>query len=80
MKEDNKDKHQYDDIINLQHHVSSNREHMSVLDRAHYGFDGLIVDLPVATDGIIDGGGHTFYRFFGVPFLNAVTQKSCIIV
>ncbi|MDF2941789.1 MAG: hypothetical protein K0S01_647 [Herbinix sp.] len=34
MEEDYKNKHQYDDIINLQHHVSSNREHMSVLDRA----------------------------------------------
>ena len=50
MKEDNKDKHQYGDIINLQHHVSGNREHMSVLDRAAQfapfaavtGFDGAI--------------------------------------
>ena len=50
MKEDNKDKHQYDDIINLQHHVSSYHEHMSVLDRAAQfspfaaltGFEGAI--------------------------------------
>jgi hypothetical protein len=50
MVEDNKDKHPYDDIIHLQHHVSSNREHMSVHDRAAQfspfaaltGFDGAI--------------------------------------
>lgn len=30
----NKDKHPFDDIINLPHHVSRNREHMSILDRA----------------------------------------------
>lgn len=34
MVEDKKNKHPYDDIIHLKHHVSSNREHMSVHDRA----------------------------------------------
>lgn len=38
MKEDSKEnsklKNQYDDIINLPHHVSSTREHMSIIDRA----------------------------------------------
>jgi len=58
MKEDNKDKHNYDDIINLQHHVSSNREQMSVLDRAAQfspfaaltGFDGAIKETARLTD------------------------------
>ena len=58
MKEDNKDKHNYDDIINLQHHVSSNREHMSILDRAAQfspfaaltGFDGAIKETARLTD------------------------------
>ncbi|MDD3415539.1 MAG: hypothetical protein PHY47_16275 [Lachnospiraceae bacterium] len=31
---DDKDKHPYEDIINLPHHVSEQREHMSILDRA----------------------------------------------
>ena len=34
MVEQNKDKNQYDDIINLPHHVSSKRKSMSMLDRA----------------------------------------------
>jgi S-ribosylhomocysteine lyase LuxS involved in autoinducer biosynthesis len=58
MEEDNKDKHQYDDIINLQHHVSSNRTHMSILDRAAQfspfaaltGFDGAIKETARLTD------------------------------
>lgn len=58
MKEDNKDMHQYDDIINLPHHISSNREHMSVLDRtaqfspfaALTGFDGAIKETARRTD------------------------------
>ena len=62
MKEDNKDKHQYDDIINLQHHVSSNREHMSVIDRAAQfspfaavvGFDGAIKETARLTDHRIE--------------------------
>lgn len=62
MKEDNKDKHQYDDIINLQHHVSSNREHMSVFDRAAQfspfaaltGFDGAIKETARLTDHRIE--------------------------
>jgi len=62
MKEDNKDNHQYDDIINLQHHVSGNREHMSVLDRAAQfspfaavtGFDGAIKETARLTDHRIE--------------------------
>jgi len=62
MKEDNKDKHQYDNIINLQHHVSSNREHMSVIDRAAQfspfaavvGFDGAIKETARLTDHRIE--------------------------
>jgi len=62
MKEDNKDKHQYDDIINLQHHVSGNREHMSVLDRAAQfapfaavvGYDGAIKETARLTDHRIE--------------------------
>lgn len=62
MEEDNKDKHQYDDIINLQHHVSSNRVHMSILDRAAQfspfaaltGFDGAIKETARLTDRRIE--------------------------
>jgi len=62
MKEDNKDKHQYDDIINLQHHVSSNREHMSILDRAAQfspfaavvGYDGAIKETARLTNHRIE--------------------------
>jgi hypothetical protein len=62
MEEDNKNKHPYDDIINLQHHVSSNREHMSVLDRAAQfspfaaltGFDGAIKETARLTDRRIE--------------------------
>lgn len=62
MKEDNKDKHKYDDIISLQHHVSSKRVHMSVLDRAAQfspfaaltGFDGAIKETARLTDQRIE--------------------------
>ena len=62
MEEDNKDKHQYDDIINLQHHVSSNRVHMSIPDRAAQfapfaaltGFDGAIKETARLTDQRIE--------------------------
>jgi len=62
MKEDNNDEHQYDDIINLQHHVSSKREHMSVLDRAAQfspfaavvGYDGAIKETARLTDQRIE--------------------------
>jgi len=62
MKEDNKDKHQYDDIINLQRHVSGNREHMSVFDRAAQfspfaavvGYDGAIKETARLTDHRIE--------------------------
>lgn len=62
MKEDNKDKNQYDDIINLPHHVSSDRKHMSILDRAAQfssfaaltGFDGAIKETARLTDQRIE--------------------------
>lgn len=62
MEEDNKDKHQYEDIIDLQHHVSSNRVHMSILDRAAQyspfaaltGFDGAIKETARLTDQRIE--------------------------
>ena len=62
MKEDNKDKHQYDDIINLQHHVSGNRVHMTVFDRAAQfspfaavvGYDGAIKETARLTDHRIE--------------------------
>lgn len=62
MKEDNKDKHPYDDIINLPHHVSSNREHMSILDRAAQfspfaaltGYNGAIIETARLTDQRIE--------------------------
>jgi hypothetical protein len=62
MVEDNKNKHPYDDIINLQHHVSDNREHMSVLDRAAQfspfaaltGFAGEIKETARLTDQRIE--------------------------
>ena len=59
---DNKDKHSYDDIINLPHHVSGNREHMSILDRAAQfspfaaltGFSGAIQETSRLTDQRIE--------------------------
>ena len=62
MKEDNKDTHRYDDIINLQHHVSSHRDHMSIHDRAAQflpfaaltGFDGEIKETARLTDQRIE--------------------------
>lgn len=58
MKDDPKDKHRYDDIINLHRHVSSHRVHMSVLDRAAQfspfaaltGYDGAIKETARLTD------------------------------
>lgn len=55
-------KNPYDDIINLPHHVSNNREHMSVLDRAAQfspfaaltGFDGAIKETARLTDERIE--------------------------
>ena len=62
MKEDNKGKQQYDDIINLQHHVSSNRKHMSILHRAAQfspfaaltGYDEAIKETARLTDHKIE--------------------------
>ena len=62
MREDNKDNHQYDNIINLQHHVSSNHVHMSIPDRAAQfspfaaltGFDGAIKETARLTDHRIE--------------------------
>ncbi len=62
MIEDKKDKQSYDDIINLPHHVSGNREHMSVLDRAAQfspfaaltGFEGAIKETARLTDERIE--------------------------
>ncbi|BCN32008.1 hypothetical protein [Anaeromicropila herbilytica] len=58
MIQDYKDKHPYEDIINLQHPVSNNREHMSILDRAAQfspfaaltGFEGAIKETARLTD------------------------------
>lgn len=58
MAEEHKDKSSYDDIIHLPHHVSSNREHMSIKDRAAQfspfaaltGFDGAIKETARLTD------------------------------
>ena len=51
---DNKDIHQYDDIINLPHHQSATRPHMSNYDRAAQfsPFAG------GAGKGICGGGSH----------------------
>lgn len=54
----NKDKYQYEDIIHLQHHVSSHHEHMPAADRAAQfspfaaltGFDGAIKETARLTD------------------------------
>lgn len=62
MKEDNKGNQQYEDIINLQHHVSSNREHMSMLHRAAQfspfaaltGYDEAIKETARLTDHKIE--------------------------
>ena len=62
MKDENKDTHQYDDIINMQHHISSNREHMSELDRAAQfspfaavtGYDGAIKETARLTEQRIE--------------------------
>jgi len=62
MKENNKDMHQYDDIINLEHHVSSNHEHMPIRDRAAQfspfaavaGHDGAIKETARLTDQRIE--------------------------
>ena len=62
MKEDNKDKYQYDDIIKLPHHVSSHRAHMLILDRAAQfspfaavtGFDRAIEETARLTDKRIE--------------------------
>lgn len=58
MKDDPKDKKTYDDIINLQHHVSSRRAHMSILNRAAQfspfaalnGYDSAIKETARLTD------------------------------
>ena len=58
MVEDNKDKHLYDDLMNLAHHVSDNRKRMSIHDRAAQfspfaavtGYDGAIKETARLTD------------------------------
>jgi TPP-dependent indolepyruvate ferredoxin oxidoreductase alpha subunit len=58
MVEDKKDKHPYQDIMNLKHPVSTNHEHMSVHDRAAQfspfaaltGFEGAIKETARLTD------------------------------
>jgi hypothetical protein len=62
MVEDKKDKHPYDDIINLQHYRSSNYGCMSIHDRAAQfspfaaltGFDGEIKETARLTDQRIE--------------------------
>lgn len=59
---DNRDKNLYDDIINLQHHTSSNHAHMPVLDRAAQfspfaaltGYDRAIKETARLTDQRIE--------------------------
>lgn len=58
----NKDKHTYEDIIHLQHHVSSHHEHMPVADRAAQfspfaaltGFEGAIKETARLTNQRIE--------------------------
>lgn len=62
MIENNNEQHPYDDIINLHHHVSSNRGQMSIHDRAAQfspfaaltGFDGVIKETARLTDQRIE--------------------------
>ncbi|TAH74706.1 MAG: hypothetical protein EWM47_01820 [Anaerolineaceae bacterium] len=62
MKDDIKDIHRYDDIINLPHHVSKSRPHMSTLDRAAQfspfaaltGYEGAIKETARLTDKRIE--------------------------
>jgi hypothetical protein len=62
MKEDNKDEHRYDDIINLAHPISSHRKHMSIINRcaqfspfaAVSGFDVAIKEAARLTDHRIE--------------------------
>lgn len=62
MGKDNKDKYSYGDIINLQHHVSTYHEHMSIYDRAAQfspfaaltGYDGAIKETARLTDQRIE--------------------------
>lgn len=61
-KNENREAYQYDSIIDLPHHVSGNRVHMSVLDRAAQfspfaaltGFDGAIKESARLTEKRID--------------------------
>ena len=58
MKEDNKNRNPYEDIIHLPRHVSINRKHMPIHDRAAQfspfaaltGFDGAIKETARLTD------------------------------
>ena len=62
MNEDNKDKHQYQDMIHLPHHVSDHHEPMSVPDRAAQfspfaavtGYDGAVKETARLTDQRIE--------------------------
>ncbi|MFA9377862.1 MAG: hypothetical protein ACERKZ_14070 [Lachnotalea sp.] len=62
MKEDKKDKNPYEDIIHLQHHVSSDHKHMSIRDRAAQfspfaaltGYEGAIKETARLTDQRIE--------------------------
>lgn len=62
MKVDSNDKNPYDDIINLEHHVSSTRAHMSIHDRAAQfspfaaltGYDGAIKEAARLTNQKIE--------------------------
>lgn len=62
VKEDNKNWHRYDDIIDLPHHVSGHHQRMSILDRAAQfspfaaltGFDGAIKETARLTDQRIE--------------------------
>ncbi len=62
MNDKPKEKHPYEDIIHLPHHVSSKRDHMSVANRAAQfspfaaltGFDGAIKETARLTEEKVD--------------------------
>lgn len=62
MKDNINEVHQYDDIINLPHHVSDSHPHMAIIDRAAQfspfaaltGYDGAIMETARLTENRIE--------------------------